>query len=516
MDSEVELDFTTLKYVLYARKSTDDQKRQIRSIPDQIADCEELAARLKLNVVRPYLKETKSAKRPGKRILYRKMIDDIRHGKYDAILTWAPDRLARNMLEAGELIDLVDQKIIKDIKFHSTSFTPDPQGMMMLGMSFVLSKQYSDDLSQKIRRGVSKSRQEGKTATFRHGYVRNEDGYQVPDGKNFELIKKAWEMRYQGKSLEEIAKYMNDNGYQRIIKRSKVVQKMSFKTLSKIFRDTFYYGLLIEGGDQIDLTVKYNFAPATTEDVYFYIQKMSKGRLASFNFKKRTFFPLKGVVRCSYCHKNCVVAPSKGHLGKRYLYYRCDNPYCTRKKKSIRANIIFDFIYKFLKENFDFDKANYDFYVRESKSTIKSNQLQIETQLSTARGELSRQVLKQDEMISALGKLTEGTSSAQRAKDKLSGIEARIDSLGNQIKVLEGQKVNPDSQLVSLEEFLNLCKNAVNIAKSADSLEKDYICRSVFLNLEVDEQKVANYRLKEPFESLSKMRSFPTGGDGGN
>ena len=33
-----ELDFTKLKYALYARKSTDDPQRQVRSIGDQSSD----------------------------------------------------------------------------------------------------------------------------------------------------------------------------------------------------------------------------------------------------------------------------------------------------------------------------------------------------------------------------------------------------------------------------------------------------------------------------------------------
>lgn len=514
MEEEV-LDFTKLKYALYARKSSDDKMKQVRSIPDQISDCEGLQDRLGLNVAKPYFKETKSAKIPRKRPIFRKLIDDIKAGKYDAILTWSPDRLSRNMLEAGEVIDLVDQKIIKDIKFYSTSFTVDPQGLMMLGMSFVLSKQYSDDLSQKIKRGVRKSRHEGKTATFRHGYIRDEEGYQIPDGKNFDLIKRAWQMRYEGSSLEEIANYMNENGYRRFVKRTKKYEKITFKMLSGVFKDPFYYGLLCEGGEQINLTEKYEFVPATTDDVFFYIQKISKSRLPSFN-KRLTFFPLKGIVKCAICHKNCVVAPSKGHLGTRYLYYRCDNPFCLRKKRSIRAKEIFKFIYEFFEKNLIFDKSDYDYYVAMSKESLKSKQAEIDTRLKTARAELGRLNQEQDKMLLALGQLTEGTDSSERAKAKLNEIEGKKDSVINQIKELEELKANPDDQIMSLEKFLNLVKNATNIVKSADAIEKDHICRSVFLNLEVDEVKVANFRLKEPFESLVKMRSFPSGGDGGN
>src|SRR5579871_3829665 len=111
-----ELDSKHLEYVLYARKSTDDAQRQVRSIGDQIAECQQLAAHLGLRVVE-ILTETKSAKIPGRRPIFRQMLRDIKAGKYDGILCWHPDRLARNPIEGGEIIHLVDTNVIKDMKF---------------------------------------------------------------------------------------------------------------------------------------------------------------------------------------------------------------------------------------------------------------------------------------------------------------------------------------------------------------------------------------------------------------
>lgn len=57
-----EIDLKTLKYVLYLRKSTEDEGRQIRSIKDQERDCKELANRLGLNIVAT-ISEQRSAKK---------------------------------------------------------------------------------------------------------------------------------------------------------------------------------------------------------------------------------------------------------------------------------------------------------------------------------------------------------------------------------------------------------------------------------------------------------------------
>lgn len=61
---------------------------------------------------------------------------------------------------------------------------------------------------------------------------------------------------------------------------------------------------------------------------------------------------------------------------------------------------------------------------------------------------------------------------------------------------------------MTIEQFLNLSKNAAAIVKSADEVKKDTICREIFLNFSVDEEKVASYRLKEPFATLIKHRQL--------
>src|SRR3989344_7979466 len=158
-----ELDVTKLKYILYARKSTDDPQRQVRSIPDQIHDCDLLISRLNLNVV-DRITETRSAKKPNQRPEFTQMLKDLRSGRYDGIIAWNPDRLARNMKEGGEILDMIDEGYIKDLRFVTHHFSNDANGKMLLGMAFVLSKQYSDDLSQKVTRGVRGNLSEGKSS----------------------------------------------------------------------------------------------------------------------------------------------------------------------------------------------------------------------------------------------------------------------------------------------------------------------------------------------------------------
>src|SRR3989338_4001808 len=222
-----ELDFTKLKYVLYTRKSTDDPERQIRSVEDQIIEGKQFANRLGIKIIKTVI-EKKSAKKPNLRPLFRQMLKDIKEGLYDGILSWNPDRLARNMKEGGEIIDMIDEDIIKDLKFVTHHFTKDANGKMLLGMAFVLSKQYSDKLSQDVTRGFHRKVEEGKSHIVKHGYIKDEEGLYRPDGRNFELICEAWAMRKEGTSLEQIEEYLDKEGYQRIIKTSGKPVKLTF------------------------------------------------------------------------------------------------------------------------------------------------------------------------------------------------------------------------------------------------------------------------------------------------
>ena len=264
-DDDEQIDIKKLKYALYARKSTDDPQRQIRSIDDQIDECKLMAQRLGIKVVAT-IREEKSAKKPGLRPKFSNMLKDLQNKKYDAVLAWNPDRLARNMKEGGEIIDMVDEGIIQDMKFVTHHFSSDANGKMLLGMAFVLSKQYSDKLSQDVTRGVKRGLNQGKSAgTPKHGYIRTDEGIYRPDGKNFDLICEAWTMRKAGKSLKSIAQQMNDNGYARTYKdkATKAGQKvlMSDKILSdRVFPDPFYYGVLIQKGSRLT----YELLGATT------------------------------------------------------------------------------------------------------------------------------------------------------------------------------------------------------------------------------------------------------------
>ena len=141
-----------MKYYLYARKSTEDEERQVMSIEAQLVELKEFAKRENIEIAKEFI-ESKSAKTPGRKV-FNQMIEDIKQSREPiGLLAWHPDRLARNSIDGGQIIYLIDTKKIVSLKFPTFWFEATPQGLFMLQVAFGQSKYYSDNLAESPRRG---------------------------------------------------------------------------------------------------------------------------------------------------------------------------------------------------------------------------------------------------------------------------------------------------------------------------------------------------------------------------
>ena len=425
-------DFTKYKYVIYARKSSEESDRQLRSLDDQIKECQQLTQRLGLRVV-SVVKESKSAKKPHKRAEFNALLKKIQSGKVDGIIAWAPDRLARNMLEAGMIIDMIDEKKIKDLRFATYPFSKDANGLMLLGMSFVLSKQYSDKLSQDVTRGKHSSFAEGKASGMtKHGYDKNEQDYFIPNSNTFPLLQSAWQKRLQGESLVKISDWLNKSGYLKKYKISKREVLMTKQKLSTIFNDPFYYGVLKMKLMSIDLReiAEIDFKPMITEDEFNMAQKMARGGKIAYHRQTNKFgaMPLKGIVRCAECGNACTAYPSRGKSGQRYLYYTCRTSSCSRNGEGTRSNVVFKWIYELIKDGFNVTKKDYEELVEKRKKNIGTIKNSLEAEIRQLEIKLSKRIQTIDEISYKLLSITNEVAkkSLERQLDKLQGKSSEL------------------------------------------------------------------------------------------
>lgn len=511
---EVVEDIKKLKYIIYVRKSTDDKDKQVRSLGDQIAECKQLANNLGITNYK-ILKESESAKEPDIRPKFRWMLDNIQNGKYDGIIAWHPDRLARNMKDAGEIIDLVDKCIIESLKFVSFTFENTPSGKMLLGIAFVLSKQYSDQLSVNVKRGIRRNINEGRYInSSKHGYKKDSNHFLRPDGENFILIKQAFQMRLDGKTLDEIAHFLNKSNYKRTRKMGGKPEpcKMDKKRLSEVFRDPIYTGIVMYGDHIKDFTEEFNFVPMITPDEFLRINKASPLKktfqLVRNGRKADTVRAnlLRGIVYCGDCkipmHSGISSKTNtKGQKVERY-YYRCDTKDCATK--NVRAKVVIDFVCDFFEKHTLATKKAYNAYTKEMERLIALRTKECNSQLRALKAEKSQ---KTKQLANAKRFLLEEEDSVIKRSfsEDVKVLVLRLSKIEEQIADLEEQKKQVRGTMLAYKEFLELFGNlAKSIRKIKEMKKLDFIIRKFFSNFVIKDKKVAQYTLNSPFRELVK------------
>ncbi|MFA6797364.1 MAG: recombinase family protein, partial [Candidatus Paceibacterota bacterium] len=142
-----------IRYCLYARKSMEDEERQALSIDSQLKEMKQIAERDNLYVV-AMRTEAHSAKNSGQRPVFNQMIEELRNGKYNAILTWNPDRLSRNAGDLGVLVDLMDSQLLVEIRTYNQKFSNSPNEKFLLMILGSQAKLENDNKSINVKRGL--------------------------------------------------------------------------------------------------------------------------------------------------------------------------------------------------------------------------------------------------------------------------------------------------------------------------------------------------------------------------
>ncbi len=316
------------KFFLYARKSTDEEDRQIRSIEDQIAELRAFAKNENLEIIDELI-EKQSAKIPG-RPIFNEMMKKIEDGEANGILAWHPDRLARNSVDGGKIIYLVDCGHLQALKFSTFWFEPTPQGKFMLNIAFGQSKYYVDSLSENTKRGQRQKAKRGEYPGLAPvGYINDARIKSIViHKKRSVIVRKAFELYAKNESrLEDISNFLAQNGI-----LSKTGKRIHKDRVSFILQNPFYTGLfrytkeIYEGKHQ----------PIVSKKIFDKVQEILKQRGKIRKSSKNQPQAFCGLLKCGTCGM-MITAESRIKKQKNgnvhhYVYYRC-----SRKSKTIKC-----------------------------------------------------------------------------------------------------------------------------------------------------------------------------------
>ncbi len=235
-----------MKYFIYCRKSTDSEDRQLLSLPAQKRELDELAQKEHLEIVDRF-SESASAYKVG-RPEFSKMVERLQNGEADAILVWQYNRIARNSLDGGMIVYMLDSGVLKGIRTPTGYTDGSGNSKFMLQLEFAMSKKSSDDNSESVKRGNKEKVLRGWSLKRHSGYQFVEDtatGEKITasDHERFPLVQKAIKMVLDYKTPPQVVEILNKNwGYVTPKTRHTGGKPMSISNFYKILHNEFYAG----------------------------------------------------------------------------------------------------------------------------------------------------------------------------------------------------------------------------------------------------------------------------------
>lgn len=323
----------TIKYFLYARKSSESEDRQTQSIDDQINHLKSLAKELDLEIAEVFT-ESKSAKQPNNRPIFEEMINKIEKGEGSGILCWQINRLSRNPVDSGKINWLLQQGIIKSIQTIDKKYLPE-DNVLMFNVESGMANQFILELRKNTKRGlVSKAEKGWLPSRAPQGYLNDViEKTIIEDPKRFNLVRKMWDLMLTGSySPPKILDIVNDDwGYLTERRKRDGGRPLSISEVYRIFNSSFYYGYFEYKGKMY----KGNHKPMITIDEFERVQELLGNRNKAK--QKKYEFAFTGVIKCAYCGCS-ITAEEKTKLIKStgekatYIYYRC-----TRRKRNLKC-----------------------------------------------------------------------------------------------------------------------------------------------------------------------------------
>lgn len=316
----------TLKYCLYARKSTEDDERQALSIDSQIKEMQEMADRAGIKVAE-IRKESHSAKVSGTRPIFNQLMEDVEKGEFQAILTWAPDRLSRNGGDLGLLIDLMDKKLLHEIKTHSQVFTDSPNDKFMLMILGSQAKLENDNRGINVKRGQrAKCEQGWRPGSAPLGYL-NEKGAGRGKEKIFldperaPILRECFEkVAYQGYSCRETYKWIT----RQTNFTTRQGKAITLSSLHRVLTSPFYYGEF-EYPAGTGKWYKGAHKPIINKQLFNEVQALIKiSHEYKYGVKE---FQFTRLIKCGQCGSGITAYEKfkkfKNGTIRRYVYYSC-------------------------------------------------------------------------------------------------------------------------------------------------------------------------------------------------
>ena len=312
-----------INYCLYARKSSEGDERQAMSIDSQIKEMTDLGRKENL-VISDVRQESHSAKLSGQRPVFAQLLSDIGKGVFNGILTWAPDRLSRNAGDLGNLVDLMDQGKLLQIRTFSQMFSNNPNEKFLLMILCSQAKLENDQKGINVKRGIRAKCEMGwRPGPSPIGYMnRSFNGVKdiIIDPDRGHLVTEMFERTINGEHGRAIKKWAD-----KVKLNNRSGNPICLAQIYRMLKDPFYYGEF-EFPVGSGIWYKGSQPHLITKEMFLKVQNLRANIAPKAKWRSKNIL-FRGIFKCASCQAGVTAEESfRERLHgepRRHVYYHC-------------------------------------------------------------------------------------------------------------------------------------------------------------------------------------------------
>lgn len=482
-----------MKYIIYCRKSTDTEDKQVLSLDSQENELVRLAETNNLEVV-GILRESMSAKSEG-RPIFNQVLDMVAKGKVDGIICWKLDRLARNFIDGGKIIDMLQKSVIKEIRTYESTHLPI-DNVLMLAVHFGMANQFIRDLSSNVKRGNRAKLEKGGWPNHAPlGYYNDKATKTIQvDKERSKYVIRAFELYTSGSfGLREISDILYKEGL-----RTRSGKKIYRNQIQRVLYSPFSTGLMPREGKYYEG----NHTPLISKSMFNMAQDVLHNRHRPRS--KGLFFPLRGFLKCESCGCALTASKKKGHD-----YYYCTNGkgICTEHKGYLREEYLYKAVAGLL-GNLAFTERKIELMYQAAKERGSGDTEYLQQAIDTLQKELELLKTRESKLLDTF--LAEQITKELYNQKVIEIFNERV-SIQKQIKELKLK--HPASTLEPIKNvFLQANKSQKEFLEGGE-IKKHEIIKNLLWNLSIENKNIVKVQYKTPFDILArtpKNASFQT------
>jgi hypothetical protein len=246
----------------------------------------------------------------------------IERGEIGSVLCWKMDRLARNHLDHGRVLQALADGKLGNVVTPERTYTGDGNDRFLGNFELGMATKYIDDLRANVKRG-NRARFQRGWPNYRPpvGYLEDRETKTiVKDSVRFPLIRRAWDLILAGSHRpSQVRHLLNEKwGFRTRKTKRQGGAPLCESGFYAMLSNPFYMGLIrLRNGE----TYKGAHVPMVTPEEF----ERAQERLGRSGRPRpsRHEFAYSGVLKCASCGRSMIGEVHEKASGRRYVYYRC-------------------------------------------------------------------------------------------------------------------------------------------------------------------------------------------------